>query len=361
MPPFDLKDDDNDDVCSHASLGTEVNGTRFEDVCRARDDADRLREELCRLRERLEGVEEERNFHAAKANELMCLLKIDKNDSVNQELVKKTLQVAGLNTQVERLHNEKEAMVQANARFKKEIQDLSAVVRSLQNTMKLSEEEESDDEEDEIELTAEKALDMTLGNMKAHIEVLEDALQTRTAQCKDQKKKIKSLQRDNEMNITKVEMLEALFRELNQDRSDEEIRKEQETQATLAIASTPSQRPTIIKQRSLPSLDLGEKMRSFRAARAKQQEKPTPTASRQPMQPSKMSKIKICFKKAGLEGTYTGPVKDGMPHGVGSIRFTNGDTYLGEMKSGKMSGKGTLFSKSRGVMRGQFENNQFLA
>ncbi|KAL3917952.1 MAG: hypothetical protein SGARI_007588 [Bacillariaceae sp.] len=200
---------------------------------------------------------------------------------------------------------------------------------------------------------------MTLGNMKAHIEVLEDALQTRTAQCKEQKKKIKGLQRDNDQNLVKVEMLETLFRELNQNRSDEEVRKDQEEQA-LKGSETTEQRPKLAKQRSLPSLGLGEKMRSFRASREKQQADPTPTVSMQARQPTKMNKIKICFKKAGLEGTYTGPVKDGMPHGVGSIRFSNGDTYLGEMKSGKMSGKGTLFSKSRGVMRGQFENNRFV-
>jgi hypothetical protein len=73
-----------------------------------------------------------------------------------------------------------------------------------------------------------------------------------------------------------------------------------------------------------------------------------------------MKKVKIRFKKAGLEGTYTGPLMDRKPHGVGTIRFSNGDTYLGEMTRGKMSGTGTLYTKTKGVLRGRFENNKFM-
>ncbi|KAL3926250.1 MAG: hypothetical protein SGARI_005669, partial [Bacillariaceae sp.] len=172
MSPFDPQDDN----ASHGSLGTETSSNpRLEDMCRARDEADRLREEVCRLRERLEGVEEERNFHAAKANELMSLLTNGRGDAAQEELVKKTMQVAELNVQVQRLGADKEEMAQENARTRKELQDLSAVVRSLQNSASYSSDEEEhfdEDEEDEeeVELTAEKALDMTLSNMKAHIE-----------------------------------------------------------------------------------------------------------------------------------------------------------------------------------------------
>lgn len=76
--------------------------------------------------------------------------------------------------------------------------------------------------------------------------------------------------------------------------------------------------------------------------------------------PTKMNKVKIKFKKAGLEGVYTGPLVDKKPHGVGTIRFSNGDTYLGEMKKGKMSGTGTLYTISNGVFRGKFENNRLI-
>ncbi|KAL3907552.1 MAG: hypothetical protein SGARI_003484 [Bacillariaceae sp.] len=307
---------------------------------------------------------------------MMSLLTNGRGDAAQEELVKKTMQVAELNVQVQRLGADKEEMAQENARTRKELQDLSVVVRSLQNSVSYSSDEEEDfdeddEDEEEVELTAEKALDMTLSNMKAHIEVLEDALQTKSGQCKEQKKKLKALHKDNENNLVKVEMLETLFRELNKSRSDEEVRKDQETQAAEAktVEDTTKEAPVPQQRRSLPSLHLGEKMRQYRASREKES---TPAAAVAPVvvlhpkqQSSvvptmKMNKIKICFKKAGLEGTYTGPVKEGMPHGVGSIRFTNGDTYLGEMNRGRMSGKGTMFSKSKGVMRGQFVNNRFV-
>merc|ERR1712176_1117262 len=79
-----------------------------------------------------------------------------------------------------------------------------------------------------------------------------------------------------------------------------------------------------------------------------------------PTEGKKIKKVKIKFKKAGLEGTYTGPLVNKKPHGVGTIRFTNGNTYLGEMTRGKMSGTGTLYTKNNGVFRGQFENNKFV-
>jgi len=54
----------------------------IEDVCRvARDEADGLRKEVCELRLRLEEVEEESKFHAAKANELTDILLVGSQSS----------------------------------------------------------------------------------------------------------------------------------------------------------------------------------------------------------------------------------------------------------------------------------------
>ena len=56
----------------------------------AEAEAASFRMELCQLRMRVEEVEEERNYHAAKAQELEDLLRKQKKDYVHDELVKKS-------------------------------------------------------------------------------------------------------------------------------------------------------------------------------------------------------------------------------------------------------------------------------
>jgi hypothetical protein len=375
MPPYDSSITIDDNVSEGSVVTTETT-----DSCRIRDEADSLRREVCELRIRLEEVEEERNFHAAKANEMTSLFKFKGRNEVHEELVNKTLRVAELTTQVNKLKAEKTHIAEENAKLvrqrdatRKEMQDLTTVVRSLQTSAYSFEDDNYSDsgEEEDIILTPEKALDMTLGNMKDHIEVLEDAVQTRAVQCKIQKKKIALLKQDNEMMQVKIEMLEELFRELNQFRTDDGVRKGREALVSKSVETqqSTSRRQLFSKSLSVPALNISEKIRNARSsAKSNEPSIPSPVYAPPPKNLSEiqkrtggqMKKIKICFKKAGLEGTYTGPMAEGLPHGVGTIRFTNGDTYLGEMTRGKMSGKGTLYSKRKGVFRGKFENNKFV-
>jgi hypothetical protein len=63
----------------------------------------------------------------------------------------------------------------------------------------------------------------------------------------------------------------------------------------------------------------------------------------------------------GLEGNYTGPINaDGLPHGNGTIRFKNGDTYLGDLEDGKLHGKGAIYfaNKHKPTFRGTFVANR---
>ncbi|KAG7374048.1 hypothetical protein IV203_013143 [Nitzschia inconspicua] len=365
MPPSKLVDH----AGSQELLRVDASGQGFQEMCnRARDEASRLREETCALRTRVEELEEERNFHATKASELTSLINTIKTDGANAALVKKVMQVADLKIEIQKLKKEKEDILQENVRFQrqrdcahKELEDLSVVVRSLQTSVYAEDEafEPGDEEEEEeIVLTAEKALDMTLGNMKAHIEVLEDALQAKAAQYKECKKKAFLLQKDNEVNIVKIEMLEELFRELNQNRSEEAAH----------VTTVPIARETTVGYEmsvSVPSRKIGERLRRSFGGKENESSVASPATNNSVESTHRpggqMKNLKICFRKAGLEGIYTGPVKDGLPHGVGTIRFTNGDTYLGEMYGGKMSGKGALYTKSRGIFRGRFENNKFVA
>jgi hypothetical protein len=130
----------------------------------------------------------------------------------------------------------------------------------------------------------------------------------------------------------KVEMLEELFRSLNQSRIDS------------------TQKPPLEKSNSSPDLFAGDKP----IAGAK----PRRTINRN----SRYQRPKTVVKIGDMVGTYTGPLIEGKPNGVGSIKFENGSTYLGEVRDGKMHGKGTLYhsNKDLGISRGFFEDNEFV-
>ena len=406
---------------------------RLEDVRRVRDEAQSLRHEICQLRIRLEEVEEESKFHAAKANELTELLMNGHSSSGNsgiddtilkqsEELARKACQIETLEKKITNLTTEKALLEIKRNDAKKETAELSKVVRSLQSVNDKSnrsycEDDDESEESEEIVLTPETALDLTLGNLKEHIEMLEDGLQASSSLNTAQKEAIVSLEQDNHVQQGKIVVLEELFRELNtNDRliyKDEQQKEDSQETGSSSSSSVPKE-GLIVRFRNpftsmvaytststeekpeIPEEGRVEKFKksrigSFKSmvtsanASASTPEIPEEAAAAaqaaaflvgndskdgQPQKtsttPSKkrrnmaMKKVKIRFKKAGLEGTYTGPLVDRKPHGVGTIRFSNGDTYLGEMTRGKMSGTGTLYTKSKGVFRGQFENNKFV-
>ena len=397
---------------------------RLEDVRRVRDEADGLRQEICQLRIHLEEVEEESKFHAAKANELMELLvqtNGDKESGIDaivlkqsEDLARKTCQIESLEKKITELATEKALLEIEKDKAKKETADMSNVVRSLQNVVSSPEssshgDEDGDDESEdseEIVLTPETALDLTLGNLKEHIEMLEDGLQASSSLNTNQKNSIHSLEADIKAQQAQIGMLEELFRKLNAADRVESLKNSQETKAAEkddvtsdiedsddaktpdndeaegSLASDSRQQsmttignmfrsiraPSLPTMPSLPTKSTKKKQRTpeipEEAAAAAQAaallvaNADIPSPKKEKL--TKMKKVKIKFKKAGLEGTYTGPLVDRKPHGVGTIRFTNGNTYLGEMMRGKMSGTGTLYTKNNGVFRGQFENNRFV-
>lgn len=347
-------------------------------ACIARDEAADLRNDVCELRVRLEEVQDERNYISAKANELEAVIQSFKKDDVHEELVKKSLQLAEvfmsldtLQSQIKSLKDEKDQLLLARSADKKKMEELSEVVRSLQCTS--SDDEDSDDEEG-IVLTPQKALKLTMQNMKGHIEFLEDEHQNLATKCKDHEKKIAVLEKEKEMKDTKIAMLEELFRALNDQRQHHEVKNERETSLSEHLnASTPSRRrergsrPEMKKasswaglveteRRADPSKSRERRMnRRSNSSRGLDDKKQPEITS--PKSPNKR-KLTTIFRD-GQEGAYAGPVVNGQPNGVGTVRFGNGDTYLGEIVNGKLHGKGTLYSKS-GVSRGRFENNVFL-
>lgn len=59
--------------------------------------------------------------------------------------------------------------------------------------------------------------------------------------------------------------------------------------------------------------------------------------------------------------TYTGQFRQGQPHGLGVIRYTNGSRYEGEWSGGQFHGAGTLFQRDGTEVRGLWQQGQYQA
>lgn len=55
---------------------------------------------------------------------------------------------------------------------------------------------------------------------------------------------------------------------------------------------------------------------------------------------------------------YTGAIQNGMPNGIGTMKYIDGTTYIGEWENGRIHGKGKLTS-SNGIYDGQWDNDTF--
>jgi hypothetical protein len=314
-----------------------------------------LRKDLCLYQVRCEELEQERNYNAAKVAELQDVLKAYNAGDVQKALVDKSMQVAEISMDIDRLNVELRKSHAVNVRIQKErdadkavMRELSGVVKSLQCASYNSDESEEEEEEEET-LTPEKALDMTLKNLKMHVECLEDEHQRLATRCKEQAGTIKWLNTENELKDVKIEMLENLYRSLNEDRvesSDESAKKTAGRSSLQKAKSDPS---------LLDSRDDGEQVVASNLQFLLSAVKP---AAKGNSQVKKARGIKIAIGE--LEASYTGPLRNDIPHGTGTIRFNGGDTYLGEVVAGEMHGKGTLYHRNRKMSRGTFEHNVFL-
>lgn len=72
----------------------------------------------------------------------------------------------------------------------------------------------------------------------------------------------------------------------------------------------------------------------------------------------------VCFAENGSprKALYSGPLLKSVPTGVGTLKFENGDWYMGEIVNGEMHGQGTYTKRRRSknsVLRGVFEHNVY--
>ena len=57
-------------------------------------------------------------------------------------------------------------------------------------------------------------------------------------------------------------------------------------------------------------------------------------------------------------GIYEGEFKDGVPHGIGTLKFPDGGSYTGQFKDGKINGQGTFMFKDGGNYFGEHKNGR---
>jgi hypothetical protein len=325
-----------------------------------------IRNELCRLQVRCEELEQDRNYHAVKANELQETLEAYPADDIQETLMKKSLQIAEASMDVDRLHlhirkleAEVNIMKTEQETERVNMMDLSGIVRSLQSSCQESDEEE----EDEKLLTPEKALDMTLKNMKFQIEFLEDEGQKIALKCKSQASTIATLKKDNELKEVKIGILEELFRSLNNEERSSCQAQETAAATKPALEKTNSESCLVTSKNKIISFCRRDRLQIMNSVpvltTTSEKAEVLSSLKGTSIDPNKAKRMEI--KIGDLEGQYNGPLRNSLPHGTGTIRFRNGDTYLGELVDGEMHGNGTLYhrSNSSGISRGCFEHNVF--
>ena len=76
-------------------------------------------------------------------------------------------------------------------------------------------------------------------------------------------------------------------------------------------------------------------------------------------------RFQLTFHRRGITvtGSYSGAIRNGVPHGPGVLRFDNRDIYIGEFRDGMLDGDGKLFSRKQSrlvTLRGRFQKNEFV-
>jgi hypothetical protein len=207
-----------------------------------------LRQELTQLRIRYEELEQESSYNAAKVRELHETMtesiNSNKPDAIHQALLDKSVQVAEVSMELDRVRSVQKKLELDHAKIQKlrnadraTIDDLHVVIRSLQGVSYASDsdtdddENNNDDDNDEKDqkkrqqlesMTPEMALFKTLKNMKVHVEVLEDDRQMLSAKCNAQKATIAELTTSNERKDLEISRLKRWSQQETVERLEQE-------------------------------------------------------------------------------------------------------------------------------------------
>lgn len=344
-----------------------------------------LQKQLHELGVRLEEVELERDSNAAKAFGLQDLIRTFEQDR-GDERVKTSSQVSELSEEMDTNEN----------RIKRR-QDNSGV-RRVTSRDKIGMMEEH------VGLT--QITNDELDNLKVELKTVTADRETLSAKCRFQEDTIDKLTKDIEAKDRQIENLEEVLSSLNDERREEQegmssIKKKREKEdITDQCQKTPRRKGLSFFEDLFFSMfdttspcpmegtTTESTQATLKASASPVEARPPPEESfrfrRPPLEggligqcqddpsdvkdsPTMPLAVRLLSRReqfieviiAGSLGLYSGPTIDGIPNGVGSIRFSNGDIYLGRVMDGKIHGKGTMYTKA-GLSRGRFENDVFM-
>jgi hypothetical protein len=190
------------------------------------------------------------------------------------------------------------------------------------------------------------------------------------AKCGSQEETIASLREENALQDAKIQILEQWIRIHRETTPNQDNDLESATQRSGETTSETEhcvhhgmmrgvRENALLRVRALVPRMM---MSSSSTGKENSNSKILPTS----MGPSFKKAKRVDIMVGGLNGYYTGPMRNGLPHGTGCIHFKNaGYTYLGEFAAGAMHGKGSISNcnkSSAGAtpLRGCFEQNVFI-
>jgi hypothetical protein len=150
--------------------------------------------------------------------------------------------------------------------------------------------------------------------MKAKIKQMEEKQSDLTEKSKAREDVVRSLHEDNTLKQLKIEMLQEIVRTISGATSDDN------NNVSKATLLPPSNAPADLSYAKNMSIVINEQ-----------------------------------------NVAYTGPLRAGVPNGVGTVRFPDKSTYIGSIVDGKMHGNGALFMRQGMAKRGRFKDNEFVA
>lgn len=180
----------------------------------------KLKSELAETQKENEWLHKEKIMQECRADQLTNILESFETSETHEILMEKALQLAEVMTEVDYLRNQMKKMEKARENEIAKVNKLNSVVKSLQNLMRNDDDDidycDTDDDMDDadvddVRLSAEKAVDMTLRYLKIQVERLTEQKEELAQQVKDRDKQIKYLKTENELNRSKVEMLGEMF------------------------------------------------------------------------------------------------------------------------------------------------------
>jgi hypothetical protein len=364
------------------NLGTTAEDASKYEIRPPADHVQELHKQLCQLQLRYNRLERERNAQSDRVQELEQLLNGYEGDDPQEVLLTQSLQLAEALNTIETLKSKVVSLTQGNKTLKQKHQDemgedrtppprqgsfqmLRRQGQSFRGMLPSSSRGSENDRDPDLrrskslrfpnkrrsDSTSEtrRLAELHRTIMEKQIEALEQERNDYLHKCQSQATTISKLRDEQKLQETKVEMLEQVVQSMTKS-----LPKDHHAESS--IVSDHSSLPALKRSQSTkPSMLLSTSTSTSTST--------APLQSNVNRLNAYSNRRKLQVIVNGEPAWYLGTVDeaDGLPHGTGTIKFSNGDKYFGEVKHGEMHGHGTLYcSVSNQMKRGRFGHDVFL-